>query len=255
MLLVVNGIPHHREFFNSAASLDSEELMKAFWIDLYSFQSIVNKFIANPAKMKMTPQDEVNHKNATCCWFCDEKLDRRIVFTTTAEEHAAGITPDPRPEETVRDHCHVTGKYRGAAHNSCNLKSTLTFGTKIPVIFHNLQGYDSHLIIKAYNAQGDRKDRTSFIPRNSEKFLTFTIGRFSFIDSNQFLSSSLEGLVSTLSSKTTDFSKYIKGFIQDVIKSTDSHQESHNFSTLSNLLSQIPTMSQHDSWKSPSYSY
>ena len=45
----------------------------------------------------------------------------------------------------VRDHCHITGKYRGPAHNKCNSSFRLT--DKIPVIFNNLKGYDSHLIM------------------------------------------------------------------------------------------------------------
>ena len=45
----------------------------------------------------------------------------------------------------VKDHCHITGKYRGAAHNECNINFRLT--NKIPVIFYNLKGYDSHLIM------------------------------------------------------------------------------------------------------------
>ena len=46
----------------------------------------------------------------------------------------------------VRDHCHFTGKYGGAAHNQCNLKCRKPL--ILPVVFHNLQGYDSHLFIK-----------------------------------------------------------------------------------------------------------
>ena len=49
----------------------------------------------------------------------------------------------------VRDHCHITGKYRGAAHSQCNLK--LKIPSKIPIIFHNLQGYDGHLIFRELN--------------------------------------------------------------------------------------------------------
>ena len=50
----------------------------------------------------------------------------------------------------VRDHCHVTGKYRGSAHQDCNLN--LQLSDKIPVIFHNLRGYDSHFIMQELGA-------------------------------------------------------------------------------------------------------
>ena len=49
-------------------------------------------------------------------------------------------------DNKVRDHCHTTGKYRGTAHYSCNI--TLKVCKKLPVIFHNLKGYNSHLIFK-----------------------------------------------------------------------------------------------------------
>ena len=49
-------------------------------------------------------------------------------------------------EEKVTDHCHVTGKFRGAAHGNCNVNFQLT--KNVSVIFHNLRGYDSHLIFK-----------------------------------------------------------------------------------------------------------
>ena len=52
-------------------------------------------------------------------------------------------------DEKVRDHCHVTGKLRGAAHWSCKINLQLT--EKVPVIFQNLRGYDSHLIFRELN--------------------------------------------------------------------------------------------------------
>jgi len=49
----------------------------------------------------------------------------------------------------VRDHCHIAGKYRGSAHNDCNLKLRIERESiKIPVIFRNLKGYDSHFIMQ-----------------------------------------------------------------------------------------------------------
>ena len=51
--------------------------------------------------------------------------------------------------DKVRDHYHITGIFRRAVHNKCNLK--LRLPTKLPVIFHNLHGYDGHIIFKELN--------------------------------------------------------------------------------------------------------
>ena len=71
-------------------------------------------------------------------------------------------------EEKVRDHCHVTGKFRGAAHWNCNINFQLT--KKVPVIFHNLRGYDSHLI---FNELDKFDVKISVIPNGLEKYMTF----------------------------------------------------------------------------------
>ena len=93
----------------------------------------------------------------------------------------------------VRDHDHITGKYRGAAHNTCNLN--LRIKEKdifIPVVFHNLKGYDSHLIMQAISrTEGDIK----CIPNNMEKYISFSLRKLRFIDSAQFMSASLSTLV------------------------------------------------------------
>ena len=95
----------------------------------------------------------------------------------------------------VRDHYHVTGKFRGAAHWSCNVKFQLT--KKVPVIFHNLRGYDSHLIfceLDKFNVKID------VIPNGLEKYMAFFINKnLVFIDSMQFMNSSLDKLVKNLS--------------------------------------------------------
>ena len=112
----------------------------------------------------------------------------------------------------VRDHCHITGKYRGAAHVKCNLNFKIT--DKIPVIFHNLRGYDSHFIIqeigeiikkhpiKVEGKDGKEEEKEmniNIIPNNMEKYLSIMLGKhLTFIDSFQFMSSSLDKLVSNL---------------------------------------------------------
>ena len=71
-------------------------------------------------------------------------------------------------DEKVRDHCHITGKFRGAAHWSCNINLQLT--KKVPVIFHNLRGYDSHLIFDELNKFDVKID---VILNRLEKYMAF----------------------------------------------------------------------------------
>ena len=122
----------------------------------------------------MSAEEEERFQLSNNCWICDKLFDVR--------------------DKKVRDHCHITGKYRGAAHWSCNINFKLI--KKILVIFHNLRGYDIHLIIKEI---GKLDVKISIIPNGSEKYMAFTINRnFVFIDSMQFMNSSLDSLVKNL---------------------------------------------------------
>ena len=152
------------------------------------------KFIANskPKKMIFTEEDEKQFNKSRECWICRELLK----------------------DDKVRDHCHYTGKYRGAAHNICNLKYKKP--KFIPVVFHNLSGYDSHLFIKKLGSTNEKED-IDCIPNNEEKYISFSknikVGEYKdkktkevkdktfkirFIDSLKFMSSSLGALVNNL---------------------------------------------------------
>ena len=72
---------------------------------------------------------------------------------------------------TVRDHCHYTGEYRGAAHSICNLK--LSLHKKIPIAFHNGSNYDYHFIIK--EVAKEFKRQLTCLGENIEKYITFTV--------------------------------------------------------------------------------
>ncbi|KAL9987123.1 hypothetical protein ACROYT_G001374 [Oculina patagonica] len=96
--------------------------------------------------------------------------------------------------DAVKDHCHITGKFRGAAHNACNLKMRIKPKTdQIPVVFHNLRGYDAHHLMQAMSklSQATHKE-VKCVANNMEKYITFSVGGLRFIDSLNFLQGSLD---------------------------------------------------------------
>ena len=96
--------------------------------------------------------------------------------------------------DAVKDHCHITGRYRGAAHNECNLKLCINPKTyQIPVVFHNLRGYDAHHLMQAMS---QLQKEVKCVANNMEKYITFSVGGLRFIDSLNFLQGSLDSLVS-----------------------------------------------------------
>ena len=151
------------------------------------------KAIANIEEKKIifTKEDRKQFNKASDCWICGEYLGN----------------------DRVRDHCHFTGRYRGPAHNSCNLKYRKP--KSISVFFHNLSGYDSHLFIKKLGSP-DKNENIDCIPNNEEKYISFSktivTGQYTnkkgevkdktfkivFKDSLKFMSSSLGALVNNL---------------------------------------------------------
>ena len=75
-------------------------------------------------------------------------------------------------EEKVRNHCHITSKFRGAAHWDCNINFQLS--KKVSVVFHNLRGYDSHLIFSKLNKFNLK---INVIPNGLEKCMAFFLNR------------------------------------------------------------------------------
>ena len=127
--------------------------------------------LADPKAMRMTREDWHAFHTSEMCHVCDKPLEGY----------------------SVRDHCHITGKYQGAAHNPCNRKLRLNpKTTTILVVFHNLRGYDSHLLLQAISKV---EGKISCVPNNTEKYVSFSLGQLRFIDSAQFLLASLDKLV------------------------------------------------------------
>ena len=176
------------------------KFMEAMLDEVKYCKKVAKKEFNKP--LRMTKEDEKEFQKAKECHICNKKY----------------INEDIK----VRDHCHITGKYRGSAHQECNLKLTVNpEEVKIPVIFHNLRGYDSHFIMQeigaivknhAYtNKKGEKcQMNINAIPNNMEKYMAFMLGNhLTFIDSFQFMSSSLEKLVSNLPRKLFKYTSQV----------------------------------------------
>ena len=178
-------------------------------------KEIYNRFKI-PKEMVMTPEDKIDYEKATHCHICEGKLKKT----------------DDKKEKKVRDHCQLTGKFRGAAHNKCNLKFKIP--KFYPVIFHNLSGYDSHLFIKNL---GKSEGKINCIPNNEEKYISFTkqiiVDKFTdeegkifevkrdirFIDSFKFMAASLDSLVKNLPKESfKNLTEFYEGEQLDLIK-------------------------------------
>ena len=129
------------------AKEDGEDIGKKFVECLEDDLREVYKILKPIVPINMTEQEEENFKNAPVCYACGLELNN----------------------DRVRDHCHLTGKYRGAAHKECNLRMrTPEF---VPVLFHNLEGYDSHLFVKSL---GLSDGEIRCIPKTDEKYISFS---------------------------------------------------------------------------------
>ena len=151
--------------------------------------------IINYEKKKMIPlttEEKIYHNEQEICYICKKEFD----------------TSD-KWNYKVRDHCHYTGKYRGAAHNMCNLRYKIP--KEIPVVFHNGSTYDYRFIIKDLVKEFDGNFKC--LGENNEKYITFSVPikkkienknieityKIKFIDSYRFMSMPLSKLIDNLS--------------------------------------------------------
>ena len=123
----------------------AHEFIKAVLEDYEYCQKIMKEYFN---KNLIVTEEEDLFQKSNNCWICKKFINN--------------------PEDKVRNHCHVTGKFKGAAHESCNLNLKLT--KKVPVIFHNSQNYDSHLI---FNELDKFDAKVKVIPNGLEKYMAF----------------------------------------------------------------------------------
>ena len=91
-------------------------------------KQLFDEYIATPKPMLLTATELSSFNKATTCNICTKPLG----------------------DDKVRDHCQIVGSYRGTVHNECNRIYRISkSGWKLPVVIHNLNGYDGHLIVKS----------------------------------------------------------------------------------------------------------
>ena len=168
-----------------------KDCMKKFCKDLREHATK----IINHEKKKMIPltkEEKIHYNEQEICYICKKEFD----------------TSD-RKHYKVRDHCHYTGKYRGAAHNICNLRYKIP--EEIPAVFHNGSIYDYHLIIKELVKEFD--GNFECLGENAKKYITFSAPikkkienknleityKIKFIDSYRFMVMPLSKLIDNLS--------------------------------------------------------
>ena len=134
----------------------------------------------------MNEEEEHLSQQSNSCWICKKIIND--------------------DNEKVRDHCHITSKFRSATHQNCNLNFQLT--KRIPVIFHSLKGYDSHLFFSVLN---EFNLKTNVIPNGLENYMAFFLNKnLVFIESMQFMNSSLDKLVKNIPDE--DFKYLVEEF-------------------------------------------
>ena len=173
-----------------------DDCMKKFCKDLREHaMKIIN--YDKKRMVSLTTEEKIHYNKQKICYICKKEFNNNDTTESSSLER--------KKQQKLKDYCHYTGKYRGAALNICNLRYKVP--KEIPVVFHNDSTYDYHFIIKELVKEFD--GNFDCLGENTEKYITFSVPikkkienkdleityKIKFIDSSRIMSSSLSKLV------------------------------------------------------------
>ena len=183
-------------------------------------QSSYNKSPLGYNKVDCFVDEVIKSENEMPFYFKNTKED--IIMTEEDEEdfknNKCRFSEKTIESDKVRDHCHLTDKYRGPAHSKCNINFSLDKSNIIPFIIHNFSNYDCHMFFE--NLVDKKNDKVKFknIPNTDEEYISVRYGCIRFRDGYQFLSSGLDSLVKTL---VDNSHKTLKDFEEEIVNNDE----------------------------------
>ena len=163
-----------------------EDCVEWFINEMLEIKDYMKTYFKNELEIVLDTITEIYDQ--TTCWLCEKEIKPK----------------DMKENPIVKDHSHLTGKFRGLAHNNCNLNTRKAHTSFVPILFHAYSSYDSHLIfeklVKMATAKNIKINENDIIAKSSENYISVKIGCLKFLDSYRFLDASLDKLPTTLKS-------------------------------------------------------
>ena len=163
-----------------------EDCVEWFINEMLEIESHMKTYFKN--ELEINPDTIPENYDQNTCWLCEKEFKPK----------------DLKENPIVRGHCHLTGRFRGLAHNSCILNTRKAHTSFVPILFHNFSGYDCHLIFEKLINMATEKNikinENDIIAKSSENYISVKIGCLKFLDSYRFLDASLDKLSQTLTS-------------------------------------------------------
>ena len=170
---------------NQYSSYFGIDCVKWFVNQMLKLNYEASKYFKTIIPVEMSPEEEKQFQESNLCWLCEKPFEESVNLDNYK----------------VIDYNHITGKYRGTAHNICKINCKQTQLNFVPIIFHNFSGYDCHIIFEELLSQSFAIGiEPKIIPKSLENYVSVQVGYLRFLDSYRFLSYSLQKLIQSLSS-------------------------------------------------------